>query len=83
MRTNNLYYFRDNIGNEVDLLLDYGQTIVPIEIKSSQTINDAFFKNLSYYQKLNPHAVSSTKIIYAGAHSYQEHTCEITSYQDM
>ena len=43
IQTNNLYYFRDNVGNEVDILIDQGSTIVPVEIKSGQTINDDFF----------------------------------------
>ena len=51
-KRSNLYYFRDNIGNEVDLVYETGLAPIPIEIKSSQTVNSDFFKGLNYFRKL-------------------------------
>lgn len=51
-KTNNLYFWRDNTGIEVDLLLDNGLSITPIEIKSGQTVNNDYFKGLLYWNKL-------------------------------
>ena len=51
-KRSNLYYFRDNVGNEVDLIFDTGLLPIPIEIKSGQTINSEFFKSLNYFRKL-------------------------------
>ncbi|MFQ5787460.1 MAG: ATP-binding protein, partial [Thermodesulfobacteriota bacterium] len=34
IKTPNIYYFRDNVGNEVDVLIDMGSEVIPIEIKS-------------------------------------------------
>ena len=48
----NLFYFRDSTGNEIDVLLDHGATQTVIEIKSGETLNDSFFKNLAYFEKL-------------------------------
>jgi len=48
---NNLYFWRDSLGNEIDLLLDYDK-LVPIEIKSGQTINLSYFKGINYWNKL-------------------------------
>jgi predicted AAA+ superfamily ATPase len=31
----NLYYFRDSNRNEIDVLIEKNQSIIPIEIKSS------------------------------------------------
>src|SRR5690606_14570810 len=36
----NLYYYRDNHGNETDLIFESGRTLVPIEIKSAMTYHD-------------------------------------------
>ena len=47
-KTNNLYFWRDNIGNEIDLLLDKGLTITPIEIKSGQTVTSDYFKGIKW-----------------------------------
>jgi predicted AAA+ superfamily ATPase len=68
-RTNNgqqidLYYWRDKTGHEVDLLIDKVNYLVPIEIKSSKTIHDSFFKNLSYYSKLSD--TKLTHVVYSG-----------------
>ncbi|MCF7859729.1 MAG: ATP-binding protein [Candidatus Cloacimonetes bacterium] len=51
-KRSNLYYFRDNNGNEVDLIIDSGLRPIPIEIKSAQTLNTEFFKGLKYFGNL-------------------------------
>lgn len=51
-KTNNLYFWRDNLGKEIDLLIDTGVAIVPIEIKSGQTVTNDFFKGVLYWNKL-------------------------------
>ncbi|WP_456422542.1 ATP-binding protein [Lutibacter sp.] len=51
-KTNNLYFWRDNVGNEIDVLLDNGATITPIEIKSGQTVTSDYFKGIKYWNKL-------------------------------
>jgi len=38
-----LYFWRDSNGNEVDLIVDTGAGLMPIEIKSGQTVNRDFF----------------------------------------
>lgn len=42
----NLYFWRDNKGVEVDLLLDSGAKLLPVEVKSAQTFNMEYVKNL-------------------------------------
>ncbi len=48
----NLFYFRDSTGNELDVVINEGSKLIPIEIKSSETINENFFKNFNYWEKL-------------------------------
>jgi predicted AAA+ superfamily ATPase len=62
-KTNNLYYFRDSNGNEVDLIFENGIDIVPIEIKSAMTVNSTFFKGLNYFRKINPLVKNSVLIM--------------------
>jgi len=47
-----LYFYRDKIGREVDLIIDTGLKRVPVEIKAGQTFNTEFTKNLKYYATL-------------------------------
>lgn len=60
-----LYYFRDNVGNEVDLLEEDGHRIISYEIKLSQTLSPSVFKGLDFYKKLNPDNHQSF-LIYGG-----------------
>lgn len=79
IQTNNMYYFRDNVGNEVDVLMDMGSEIIPVEIKSGQTMTDEFFGSLNYYRKLNSD-VKQSWLIYGGDKSYQESGHNICPY---
>lgn len=47
-----LYFWRDTHGHEVDLIIDQGAKLYPIEIKSSYTFHSDFLKDLKYFQKL-------------------------------
>lgn len=49
----NLYHWRDSSGNEIDVLIDKGIVQHPVEMKSSQTISDSFFKGLHYWEHLS------------------------------
>jgi len=80
--TDNLYYFRDSKGNEVDILLDFGDKIDQIEVKSAQTIVKDFFKGLSFFKKLNSD-VRNSYIIYGGDASRRQQDTEIVSWKDM
>jgi uncharacterized protein len=60
----NLYFWRNNAGQEVDLLLENGEILLPIEIKSGKTITDDYFKGLLYWQKLAQ--TESGYVIYDG-----------------
>lgn len=60
-----LYYWRDNKGIEIDLLVEDGEDMSAYEIKAGRTANTSYFKNLVYWNKL---AGSKTKgtVIYGG-----------------
>jgi hypothetical protein len=61
-----MYFFRDSNNNEIDLILDHGLNVIPIEIKSGQTINSEFFKGLDYWRKLTGLPDSPASLIYGG-----------------
>ncbi len=59
-----LYYWRDKSGCEIDIIIDQGNLLIPIEIKSSKTINTDFFKNLKYWNNLSK--MSTSILVYSG-----------------
>lgn len=79
-KTDNLFYFRDNTGNEVDLILDHGIHMTPVEIKSGQTISSDFFKGLSFISKLSKNIQNAT-IVYGGDEAYERQGAKITTWR--
>ena len=66
-KRNNLYFYRDSNGNEIDILYTKGQYILPIEIKSGMTITPAYFKSLNKFSSLFPDRLPwSSFLIYCG-----------------
>lgn len=51
-REPNLYFYRDSKKNEVDLIYKHGASLVPIEIKSSKTLQSRHFKGIEYFKNL-------------------------------
>lgn len=68
-KRNNCYFWRDNKGVEVDCLVDTGNKLTPVEIKSASTFNSDFFKNLNYWNKLSDNKVENSFVVYGGEKS--------------
>jgi len=62
----NLFFWRDNIGNEIDLIAEQGQTLIPIEIKSDQIITEALFDGLRKWLSLAGEEAGRGRLIYSG-----------------
>lgn len=61
----NLYYYRDNHGNEVDLIYEDKRKLLPVEIKSAMTYHKSMLKGLQYFRNTAKNA-SGGMVIYAG-----------------
>jgi len=48
-----LYYWKENNGLEIDLLIDNGKKIVQVEIKAAQTFDNSYFKNIIHWNKIS------------------------------
>jgi predicted AAA+ superfamily ATPase len=49
----NLYFWRDSTGNEIDVIIEAGDKMMPLEIKSGQTVTPDFFTGLQKWLKLS------------------------------
>ena len=47
-----LFYWRDSTGHEVDILMDLGDRLVPVEVKSGQTVAGDATDNLTWWTAL-------------------------------
>lgn len=48
-----IYFWKDNKSKEIDILIEKGNQIIPIEVKASKTFNIHDFDNIKYYQKIS------------------------------
>lgn len=69
-----LYFWRDNTGHEIDILIDGFSSLFPVEIKAGQTITPEFFKNIHFLQKITD--IRKAGIIYTG-HQIQHRSEDI------
>jgi len=60
-----VYFFRDSIGNEVDLIFEKNERPYGVEIKSGKKVDDTAIKGISYFKKLMP--LSEGFILYGGS----------------
>lgn len=63
--TDNLYYWRDKTGNEVDIVLDNAGKLTGIELKAGETISQDFFKGIEYFAALNATPIQKI-LVYGG-----------------
>jgi uncharacterized protein len=59
-----MYFFRDSVGNEFDLILEREGAPMAIEIKSSKKVDESMLAGLKYWKKLQPN--SNSLLVYGG-----------------
>jgi predicted AAA+ superfamily ATPase len=74
-KSNNLFFWRNNAGNEIDLLIKKQGRRFPVEIKSGQTISEDYFKGIKYWEKMTKD--EGGFLIYGG-NMYQKRSHSIT-----
>jgi predicted AAA+ superfamily ATPase len=66
-----IWFWRDAAGHEVDLLVQDGLSLQLVEIKATQTIMPELFKGLLYYEKESKQESLTKTLVYAGNDSQQ------------
>lgn len=78
-----LHFWRDSTGHEVDLLLERGGNLVPIEIKSGATLADDFFTGLRYWLDLAGTPDAPAAVVYGGDRSVRRSGVVAYSWADL
>jgi predicted AAA+ superfamily ATPase len=80
-KDHNLFFFRDNNKNEIDLIYNSINGLIPVEIKSAMTYNNNLLKGIKFFRKTVP---SSKKgyLIYSGELAFSTEDAEILNYRD-
>ncbi|MFH1361356.1 MAG: DUF4143 domain-containing protein [bacterium] len=62
-----LYFWRDRGGNEIDLIIDKGELLYPVEIKAPQTISTGLYQNITNWLSLPGNKQTTGSLIYGGS----------------
>lgn len=77
-----LYFFRDHRGQEVDVIYKSANTLIPVEIKASQTFNREFLTGLRSFKDLVGERCTEGFLIYAGDLQETMHNVHLRNYRN-
>lgn len=77
------YFWNVSGSHEIDLLLDKGGRLLPIEIKSSRTIGNHFFDGLTYFQALAGSLPTESYLIYGGDEVQKRSIAQVLSWKNL
>lgn len=77
-----LYFWRDARGREVDLLVERGSRLVPVEVKSGTTVAADFFEGLEFWMSLAAPDSADTPaaLVYGGRSSFRRRGILVCSW---
>jgi len=79
----NLHFWRDNVGTEVDLVVEDGGAQRPIAIKSSRTVTAELFTGLRKWLGYAGARADTAMLVYAGDESYTRSGIEVKSWREI
>ena len=79
----NCFFWRDKNGNEIDCLLDQGESLLPIEIKAGRTVTSNYFKGIDYYSKMAGTFAAKPWIIYGGTINQHRTKADVLSWNNL
>ena len=77
-----LYFWRDNIGNEVDLLLEEGTAQTLVEVKSGQTFQPEWLRSLDTVDR-HVGGTSRRALVYGGNLSHRRQNVHVIGWRDL
>ena len=79
----NLSFWRSHTGHEIDLLLENGGRLTPLEIKSGQTFASDWLNGLHKWLALAEHTALTPTLIYGGEQTWSEGAVQILPWQSV
>jgi len=78
-----LYFWRDNVGHEVDVLYETAQGLQAIEIKSGSTFASDWPAAARKWQAFAGDEALPPAIVYGGEDSYERESCHVVAWRDL
>lgn len=77
----NIFFYRDNNKNEVDVIFKSKKGLIPVEIKSAMTFHDDLLKGIRFFQRTAP-AAGKGYLIYSGDLVFRKEKIEIVNFKN-
>ena len=74
-------FWRDSNGNEIDLLVEQGTKLMPIEIKSGRTLKRDSFAGLDKWCALAGDTAMKPTLVYGGSETYRHKEVRVIGWQ--
>ena len=78
-----LFFWRDNTGNEVDLIVENEKGLQPIEIKSGSTYASDWSQGLKKWQSLAQNSSLEPAILYGGESNFEREGLKVWGWRDI
>ena len=82
-RQPNLFFWRSHGGLEVDLVLEQGSVLAPVEIKSGATVSSDWLRPLRRWRELAGAAAGRPVIVYGGDQPQQRSDADIIPWRQL
>ena len=66
-----IYFWRDQTGHEIDLIIEDSGALYPVEIKSGSTAAGDVFRGLKWWTHLAGRKANSPTLVYGGVEAYE------------
>lgn len=77
----NIYFWRDNTGHEIDVIVEQGDQLIPVEIKSGRTVSRDFFKGLAYWSELAGELGKSGFVVTGGENDQKRREAHVMGWR--
>ena len=81
-KSDRLFFWRDSNGDEVDVIIEQGDLLLPVEMKSGATINRDFFSGLTKWHALAKERSSEPVLMYGGSDSFTHQDVRVLGWRD-
>ncbi|MCF7837495.1 MAG: ATP-binding protein [Candidatus Marinimicrobia bacterium] len=82
-KKSNLYFWRDNVGLEVDVLMEAGGVLRPLEVKAGATLADDWLKSMAQWSALAGQRAAPGCLVYGGRDPWERGGVQIVPWRNV
>jgi predicted AAA+ superfamily ATPase len=78
-----LYFWRDSVGHEIDLLFETGEGLQAVEIKSGATFGADWSDAIAKWKKFTQGEIRTPMLVYGGDGAYERQGCRVLGWREL